>query len=88
MEWYPRPIYLDRRTTMKNVLLGVIATCLILITGKVYLGDMQTAQAQTTNSDIKAIVSAICYQASLVSETGYSQSSIYRRCYNDSVKKN
>ena len=44
-EWYPKGIYLDRRTTMKNILLGIIAINLMLITGKMYLGDMQTAQA-------------------------------------------
>ena len=35
---------------MKNILLGVIATCLILITGKMYLGDVQTANAAAGTS--------------------------------------
>ena len=35
---------------MKNILLGVIATCLILITGKMYLGDTQTANAASGTS--------------------------------------
>ena len=38
---------------MKNILLGIIATCLILITGKMYLGDMQTANAA---SDVQKVV--------------------------------
>ena len=55
-------MYLDRRTTMKNVLLGVIATCLILITGKMYLGNMQTAQAHLKNyHDIRHVVHALCF---------------------------
>ena len=47
---------------MKNVLLGVIATCLILITGKMYLGNMQTAQADLKNyHDIRHVVHALCF---------------------------
>ena len=63
MEWYPRPIYLDRRTTMKNVLLGVIATCLILITGKMYLVNMQTAQAAypTSTTTLKRFIEKNCW---------------------------
>ena len=44
---------------MKNILLGVIATCLILITGKMYLGDMQTANAASGTSvhrDIQKVI--------------------------------
>ena len=48
---------------MKNVLLGVIATCLILITGKMYLGDMQAAKAAMIEADLYPVVYAICYTA-------------------------
>ena len=34
---------------MKKLLLGIIAINLILITGKMYLSNMQTAQAETSN---------------------------------------
>lgn len=34
---------------MKKILLGIIAINLILITGKMYLSNMQTAQAETSN---------------------------------------
>ena len=44
---------------MKNILLGVIATCLILITGKMYLGDVQTANAAAGTSVHRGIQKVI-----------------------------
>jgi len=73
-----KSMYLDRRTTMKNILLGVIATCLILITGKMYLGNMQTAQAEVSYSDIQSIVYAICF-------TSGDFASTHRKCFEKSM---
>ncbi len=79
---------------MKNVLLGVIATCLILITGKMYLGNMQTAQAQNTNIGIKPIVYAICLhgfaqEPKRVNEPHFHvQLANVNACYTRSISKN
>ena len=55
---------------MKNILLGVIATCLILITGKMYLGDMQTAQAASGIQKV-AICDADGYECAQKGSVGY-----------------
>ena len=55
---------------MKNILLGVTATCLILITGKMYLGDMQTAQAASGIQKV-AVCDADGYECAQIGNVGY-----------------
>ena len=72
---------------MKNILLGAIATCLILITGKMYLVNMQTAMADINGIDLKPFVHVACYYSHATMGSQFVSEPAVEKCYQAAIDK-